>query len=91
MCGVDTDGEAARTCGDIVASEGALAALVEAAIGVKCERMSRDDGAIREDLTNFRVEGRHKFLKADSSLSPPQRAKTWLAGDPGSLGMTTNL
>ena len=41
--GVDADGEAAGTCGDIVASEGALATLVESAIGVKRERMRWND------------------------------------------------
>jgi hypothetical protein len=54
--GVNADGEATGSGGDVIASERALAVLVETAICVERERMRGDDGAVGEEFLNLRLE-----------------------------------
>ena len=60
--GVNADGEPTGTGGDVVASECALAALVEATICVERERMRGDDRALGEELLNFGINWRRHGL-----------------------------
>jgi len=60
--GMNADGEATGSGGDVVASECALAPFVEAAICVEGERMRGNDGALREELENFRIKWRRHGL-----------------------------
>ena len=61
MRGVDSDGKATGACGDVITSESALAALVEAAVGVEGERMRGEDRALVEEIKNLRIDVGHKF------------------------------
>ena len=48
LSGVDADGDAARSSGDVVASQRTLAPFVEFAVAVQGERVRGDDGAFPE-------------------------------------------
>jgi hypothetical protein len=52
---VHSDGEAAGTCGEVVASECALTAFIEAAISIECKRMGRDYGSAAEESEEFGI------------------------------------
>src|SRR5256885_2063554 len=60
--GVNADGEATGAGGDVVASECALAAFVEATIWVEGERMRGDDGALGKELNESGVNGQRHAL-----------------------------
>jgi hypothetical protein len=63
---VNADGQSARARRNVVASEGALAAFVQAATGIKRERMRWDDRAAGEESVKIESEWHEHSLLVNS-------------------------